>query len=874
MNALFAAGLRSHRQHAWLGLLAVAGIALGVAIATAIALANDAARRSFADSLSGVVGQATHQVVGGSNGVPETAYAPLRAAAVSHGGAAAPLVEAEVAVVSEAGKQAGEAGRPAGQPATVVRLLGVDPFAEAPFRGITAARRPAEGHIAAAAFPLSRLLTEPGTVVLSQATAAALTLNDGVLTVRHGTRRVALRVIATLPDDGNALARSARLVLCDLATAQETLDRVGRLDRVDLILPDAAAEDAVRAVLPAGCELVPAARRGAALQQLTAAFHTNLTALGLIALVVGMFLIANTASFAVVRRRELFARLRAHGATPGQILGLVLGEAAIAGLGASVLGIALGVALANLLLRLVTRTIGDLYASIGPVTLSVEPGVLIQGVVLGVGATLLAAAWPAYEAACTIPRLGLLRTAPERGWRRALPWTVAVGVGLLLAGAALLAWAPPTITCGFIALGLGLIGAAVLVPALVVPLVRLLAVPGYLFLGAALRPLLALATRAVGANLSRTGIAVAALSVACAAALGMSLMVSSFRHALDEWLSATLTADVYVSAPRLVAARVGDQPLDPELVTRLLAVPGIAAVVRKRDAVVGTDRGEAALAAFDPLRTSRNAFSARPAFRNEAERDAAWAAFSGGDVFVTEPFANRRGVTTGDSLVLHTPDGDHRVAIAAVLADYSSDQGCIYLDRVRYRAWFHDEAVTALAINADPGVEATALVERLRAAAGDAPLYITPGATLKAASLTVFDRTFAITSLIRWMAAGVAVLGLIAALAAVQLERARSTARLRAIGLTRGGVLALALGECLLTGLAAGLLALPLGIGLAAGLTQVINRRSFGWSMELHLDPWQLALTVALAAGAALVAGIVPAWRAGRRNLVEFLHAE
>jgi putative ABC transport system permease protein len=853
MRTLFLAGWRSHRQHPWLGLLSIAGIALGVAIATAIALANAAARRSFAESLDGVVGQATHQVVAGSTGLPETAYPVLRAAAMAHGGYAAPLVEAEVAVV--------------GQPGSSVRLLGVDPFAEGPFRAAAAATQRGSGPTGNA-LPLARLLTEPGAVVLSSATAAELHLTGNLLTVRYGTRRVNLPIIATLPDNGNALTRANRLVLIDIASAQEALDRVGRLDRIDLILPDAAAEAAVRAVLPPGCELVPAARRGEALRQLTAAFHTNLTALGLIALLVGMFLIANTASFAVVRRRELFARLRAHGATPGQLATLVLGEACIAGLCAAVLGLALGVALAQVLVGLVTRTIGDLYANIGHAAIGNEPLVLVQGLLLGVGATLLATAWPAWDAARSTPRLGLLRTGSERAWQCALPWIAAAGATLLAACAATLAWAPATIPAGFAAIGLGVLGAAVLVPALVVPLVRLLALP------ARRQPLVALAARAVDANLSRTGIAVAALSVACAAALGMALMVSSFRRALDEWLSATLSADVYLSAPRLVAARVGDAPLDPVLVTQLLAVQGIAAVVPKRDSVIGSDHGELALVAFDPLPTSRLSFVARPAFGSTGERDAAWDAFARGAVFVTEPFANRRALTTGDQLVLRSPTGDHPVRIAAVLADYSSDQGCVYLDRGIYRAWYHDDAITALAITASPEVGAATLVSRLRETAGDAPLYLTPGATLKAASLTVFDRTFAITSVIRWMATGVAVLGLIAALAAVQLERARSTARLRAIGLTPGGVLGLALAECLLTGLAAGLLALPIGIGLAAGLTHVINRRSFGWSMELHLDPWQLLLTVTLAAGAAVLAGIIPAWRAGRRNLVEALHAE
>lgn len=852
MSVLTTVAWRSHRQHPWLAVLAILGIALGVAVSTAIALANAAARQAFSDSVTGIVGNATHQVVAGSNGVPEGAYAAIRAAALSHGGAAAPVIEAEVALVDHPGR--------------TLRLLGVDPFAEAPFRASSGAL------IHKQAFPFARLLTEPGTIVVSQATADALQLGPSVA-IRHGTTTHALTLIATLADDGNAVTRQATIALCDVATAQEILGRQGRLDHIDLRVPDGEALSAITAVLPLGTEIVPAARRSDSLRQLTDAFHTNLSALGLIALVVGMFLIANTASFAVVRRRELFSRLRAHGATPGQILRLVLGEALLAGVLASILGVVMGTALAQLLIKLVTRTIGDLYANIGPAAVVIEPRIVVQGLALGVIATVLAALWPALDAARSAPRLGLLRTGPEHAWQRAVPWLGLGGGGLLIVCAIILFFLPATIFAGFAGLGCGLVGAALLVPALLVPVVTMLAWP------LRANPILTLASRAVGANLSRTGIAVAALSVACAAALGMTLMVASFRSALDTWLATSLTADVYVSAPRLIAARVGDTPLEPELTRQLLAVPGIAQVLPKRDAVISAQfpdgsTSEVSLQSFTPLPESSTAFVARPAFASTSERNAAWAAFEAGSIFVTEPFATHRHVTVGDQLTLMTPVGPQHVSIAAVMVDYSNDQGAVFLHRLRYQTWFADDTVTALALYATPDVSAETLCQRLRIAAGDAPISISSSRALKVASMTVFDRTFAITAVIRWLAAGVAVLGLIAALAAVQVERARTTARLRAAGVTPNEVIGLALGECLFTGLAAGLLALPIGVLLAAGLTHVINRRSFGWSMTLQIDWGQLFLTVALAAAAAVVAGLFPAWRASRRPLAEALHAD
>ena len=836
LSPVWRASFRSHARHPALAVLAIVGIALGVAVTVAIALANRAAREAFADSVTEVVGNATHQIVAGSAGLDERDYPALRAAIRARGGQAAPVIDAEVALVD--------------QPGQVVRLLGIDPFAERPFRARTAAFSGGDVRI-------DRLLTEPGT-------ALAANLPVGLVRIRHGTRFAVLDITARLASTTTA----TKVIAVDIATAQEVLGCLGRLDRIDVILPDGAES----LPLPPGADLVPAARRGEALQQLTAAFHTNLTALGLIALVVGMFLVANTASFAVVRRRELFARLRAHGATPGQIVSLVLGEVALAGFAASFLGVVAGSLLAQLLIRLVSRTIGDLYVPIAPLLAMPAPTVLLQGVLLGTLASVLAAIVPAREAACIVPRLGLLRSAVEANAVRSAKWLVVLAAVGGLAGGAVL-WLLPGIVAGFSGLGLLLVAAAALVPVLTVPLTRVLGWPWRQ------QPLAALAVRAIAVNRSRTGLAVAALSIACAAALGMTLMVSSFRTALTTWLATTLTADVYVSAPRLIAARVGDQPLAPDLVARILAVPGIRSVISKRDTIVpvGLPDGrllDVTVAAFAPLPDSRQQFPARPAFANEAARNAAWDAFANGAAFVTEPFAAKQRVRTGDRLQLRTPSGNREVVIAAVLVEYSSDQGYVYVDLAQYRAWFNDQAVTALALNADVGVNGEELATRVRQVAGDVPLAVTPGATLKSASLTVFDRTFAITAVIRWLAAGVAVLGLIGALAAVQLERARTTARLRALGLTPRGVIGRATAECLLTGTAAGLLAVPIGIGVAAGLTHVINRRSFGWSMDLTIDPWQLILTVLLAAGAAGVAGLLPAYRASRVRIAEALHEE
>ncbi len=295
MSRLLArASLRHLAQHPWLTALSLLGIALGVAVVVSIDLASGSAMRAFERSTESVSGRATHQVVGGPSGIPEAFYGALRLAPGAP--VAAPVVEGSV-------RARGGDKRP-------LTVLGVDPFAEKPFRPYV------EGEVTGG---VSTMLTEPGAALLSAATARALGVEAGgsFEVVADGlTRR--LRAVALLrpSDEGTARALEG-LVLTDLSTAQEVLGQLGRLTRIDLKLPDEAALRAVEARLPPGLEVVKPSARGGHVEQMTRAFRTNLLALSLLALVVGMFLIYNTMTFSVVQRRTQLGRMRAVGFTRG-----------------------------------------------------------------------------------------------------------------------------------------------------------------------------------------------------------------------------------------------------------------------------------------------------------------------------------------------------------------------------------------------------------------------------------------------------------------------------------------------------------------------------------------------------------------------------
>ena len=537
---LLRASLRHLLRHPWQAGLSILGIALGVAVVVSVDLASGSARRAFGLSAEGVTGRATHQIVGGPGGLDERVVGRLARELGVH--PLAPVVEAWVGVE--------------GAPGRALQLLGVDPLSEAPFR-------PYLGRGAgASARALATFVTEPGAVLLARETAAELGVAVGDTLVLRVTGRLRpVRIVGLIdPEDARSRQALAGLVVADVATAQELLDQPGRLSRVDLALPDGArgveALGRVRAILPPGVEVVPAAARSEFVGGLTRAFDVNLRALSLLALVVGVFLAYNTMTFSVVQRRATLGMARALGVTRAEIVAVVLADALLVGLVATALGLGLGVGLAHGLLRLVTRTINDLYFIVVVRDLAVSWAVLAKGAALGLGATLLAAIVPAAEAAAAPPGAAMQRVALETRARRAAPRAAAAGVLVLGAGGILVGWAGPSLPWSYAGLFAIVVGAALLTP---LAMVGAAAVAGP-WLGRALGLPGRMAARGVVATLSRTGVAVAALMVAVAAAVGVGVMIGSFRATVVRWLDTSLVADVYVSAPTFVGGGAATRP--------------------------------------------------------------------------------------------------------------------------------------------------------------------------------------------------------------------------------------------------------------------------------------------------------------------------
>ncbi|WP_435104177.1 FtsX-like permease family protein [Arhodomonas sp. AD133] len=810
MRWLLLAGRRALYREPMQWMLALVGIALGVAVVVAVDIANRAAQSALNNAVERVAGAATHQVVAGPEGVPEIFYRRLRVALG---------VDRALPVVSGAVTVRGRR----------FQLLGVDPFAAQPFMTPLATDTGVELSL--------RMLTHSETVAVSRETAQRLGVGTGeAFALDGGAGSARVRVAAVFTDRGGAFAD---VLVADIAVAQALLGRFGRLDRIDLILePSAAAK--VRAALPPGVELLPAGRRRDALAAMTDAFHVNLRALSLLALVVGVFLVFNTMSFLVVRRRGMLASLRALGATRGQIVTQVLADAGMLAVGGTLVGLPAGMVLGAGLTGLVAATVDQLYLTI-PEVHTWQPLALAVGGALGLAGPLVAAVPSALEAAGVAPRAGLQRTSLEQRALRSARRMAFAGGAAVVGGTAAVA-ASEGLTAGFVGLFALILGAALLAPLWVRMLARLAA-------GGRLG--WRLAVRGAGASLSRTGIAVAALAVAVATVIGVATMISSFRGSVVAWLEASLRADFYVSA---------DGALPDGAAATVAALPGVDHVTRSRHVRLPVEDG------YLDLRAVALAEEDRAAYPMVTGGDGAWRAFaSARAVLVSEPFAARRGLGVGERLSLTTPEGPVNLRVAGIYRDYANVRGTVLMRLALYRRLWRDTRLTGLGVHLAEGADAATLARRIQAH-WPARVGVTDNRTVFRRSLAVFDQTFRITGVLRLLAAVVAFVGVLGALMALQLERRREIAVLRALGLTRAGVAVQVFGQSGFLGAAAGVWAMPLGIGLAWLLVTVINRRAFGWTLEFALQPAALAQGVTLAVSAALLAAAWPAWALARRE--------
>ncbi|MEM9601277.1 MAG: FtsX-like permease family protein [Pseudomonadota bacterium] len=819
--ALVRSSLRFYAQHPWQACLALVSVALGAAIVVAVGLANQSALQAFDQAITALSPNATHRVISRRGAVP----APVLTTLVREHGVSRVWPELQVSgTVYRGGQRVGEMSLHAAMP-----LLQPLPAADG-------------GRQPLSADALAQWLGGAPVVALSDDLAKAFGVQVGdTLDFRLGDRRHALQVDTLF--DAPGLVRAG---IADVSLVQSLSGGDGSFEAVSLSLSDDQARTLQRRLAPE-LQLVSLGQSRVQFENVTRAFRISVRAMSLLTVLVGAFLVYNTLVFLVLRRRRTLGAARLIGATRGQLFALLLFEAVVLGMLGAVLGLVLGVALATGVLGLLDRVFVDIYRGDSAPRLLLAPAQFLIAFGVTMFSVCCAALGPAREAALTDPTALIRQALPATAESPRFVGATLLGLGLMGCGAAIV-----VLGDGIVGAYLGLfcvvIGYGAVVPSLIHGLLIVVA-PALRTRGVQLRLILT----TVRQSLSRTALAVSALALALAAVMGIASMVGAFRASVDTWLEQTLSSDLYVTPVR----DEGAQPVGPDQQAALAAVPGVASISAGRRLRARVNALDTELLVIQPGAHSVRGFPMR-----STATSTLFDAFEAGEgVLVSEPLARRLSLSPGDAVRVTWSHGDAESRVLGVYRDYSSSQGVMALGhRLAQRAGdargFNSVGL-ALSDSADKAAvfaATEALASRFRT-----PYRVTDSEAIRTQSLAVFDRTFAITDVITLLVTVVAVLGVFGALTAVLMERQGEFAIMRAVGLTPRQLQGLLFGLAAVLGCLAALFALPLGAALAWVLTDVINTRAFGWSIDLHFRASVFFSVGLLGPLAAIAAAVMPA---------------
>jgi putative ABC transport system permease protein len=835
----------------------VAGVALGIAVVVAIQLTNASSVRGFARALEAVAGKTAVEVIGSGAGVDETLLPSL--GWLRDYGVVSPVIEGSAALVIGDIKQLSRREMEA------VKVLGVDILRDQPFRDYKLVAVASESGTDVTTQKFLEILTDERSVVITEKLARRRGFTiGGEIRLMIGDRVGSYIVRGLLKDEGPARVLDGNFLLMDIAAAQLAFDRIGRVDRLDVLLPEGADLDAslesIAKRVPPGLTAQRPGRRGEQVETMLAAFHTNLTALSWIALIVGLFLVYNTITISVVARRQEIGTLRALGLTRRRVLALFLGEAAALAVAGIALGLALARMLADVAVGMTASTVSTIYIATVAAPPDMNWGHVGLAVAIGLPLSLLAAAIPALEASRVPPTAAMLgHDTLEMRLRLRPLMLIAPAIVLAMAyGLALLPAVGRRPMFGYASSLALVIGASLLVPAIMFGLAGISRT--------VLRRRLGVEGLLAHANLTsaipRLSISVAALSVSLAMMVAIAVMIGSFRDTVVYWVSQTLKADLFIG-PGVRPTTGSGQTVSPEVIAAVESHPDVAGVdqFRNVDLIYEGNLTVLGAGAFEVVLTHgsllfKSPRDARAQLQNAIGRDA---------VIVSEAFSNRYHKKDGDTLTLATPEGPKDFAIAAVYYDYASDRGVIVMDRGTFRQYYGDLPPTGvsayLKAGADPEKVRSEILARLdeghRA-------FIYSNQTLRNEILRVFDSTFAITYSLEVIAIIVAMLGVAGTLLTLVLERRRDLSLLRLSGADRAQVQRMVIIEAALIGAVSQGIGLAVGFALSLVLIYVINVQSFGWTIQFHLPVAFLIQASIVVIMATSIAGIYPARRAAQ----------
>jgi len=814
------------RHHPWRNLAALLAVMLGVALAFSVQLINQSALGEFSSAVRAVNGEPDFELRSQRGGFDEGLYG--RVATQPQVAIASPIVELDTYAFDAQGQR------------VPLHVVGVDALVAGP---LSPALMPRPAAPASAASDAAE--DDDRFAVLA---ADSIFLNAQAQLQLGHPRRVRLQTTAgsvELQVRGSIGANGPALAVMDIAGAQSTFGWSGRLSRIDVRLAPGADRAAVlRALaLPEGVRAASPDEAAQRVSNVSRAYRVNLTVLALVALFTGAFLVFSILSLSVAKRQPQLALLGVLGLGGRERLQLVLAESALLGLVGSLLGLGLGTGLAALALRLLAGDLGGGYfPGVAPqLQFSALAAIAYGG--LGVAAALVGGWLPARAAQQLAPALALKGLGTQQG--RAARWPGPV----LLIGGVLLALMPPIAEiplAAYVSVACLLLGGIACVPAGVAALLSLLK--------PSTRPLALLAIERARHQRNTATIAVAGVVASLSLAVALTVMVASFRDAVTHWLDTVLPADLYLRA----AAGPGGNDvltLPPQLLQRAAAIGGVLRVESQRVSVVQLDpqrpgvmliaRPETALPLVGELLPLP-----------DGERAA----------YVSEAMVSLYGAAPGTRLDLPLPNGQRaRLFVRGVWRDYARQHGAVALTSTDYQQLTGDTQVNDMALWLAPGADAGAVQAALRAAAQASGLdgrlleFASPG-EIRALSLRIFDRSFAVTYWLQAVAIAIGLFGIAASFSAQVLARRKEFGLLAHLGLTRRQVLAVVSIEGAVWTAAGALLGLLLGLAVSVVLVKVVNPQSFHWTMDLLLPLGRLTALCA----AVIAAGTLTAWLSAR----------
>ena len=809
--------------------LTVLGVALGVASVVCIQIINRNSLAAFRGSIQAVSGDADFTILSRTPTLPETLYP--KALGTPGVVAAWPLCRLDVAL-----PDSGD---------VFLEVLGIDFFAPV--------RMPWEGERGED----WEVLAQPGWVAVGPKLAKEMGWVVGDrFEVSSGSRRVQLVVGALVDFQRLTPFASGKLAVMDISQVQSLLARPGEIDQIDVSLhPDTNLPEVVVDLqdrLGPSVRILTPEQRESAASDLLEAFRLNLTALSLISLFVGLFLVYSSTQALLVRRRAEFGVLRSLGATRAQLLGLILREVLLIGMLGVALGIPLGYWAAQANVEVVSATLSNLYLLEEIESLEIPFWIYLLAGMIGIGGAVAGALIPALDMSRRQIRALLMPPVlHQKVGSLALPLFLGGAVILVLSGSWYQLYGWTWKPSGFV------LGIAVL---LAIPLSTPLFVRGITTSVRAGRFGLGYSLKSLGARLQTTSFAVSSLAVAVSMLMGITLMVGSFRRTVEVWVGVTVKADIYVSTPSF-RGRGNQATLDDHLVSSISNLPGIGAVDRLRKLEVYSGDREIYLAGVDmSLVGGEGRF---PLLHGDPLQ--AWPLLRQGKaVLIGETLAHKANLGVGDRLAVSTPGGEVRFPIVGVYYDYSPGKGLAVVDFEALGQHLGPGPAHSLALYLQAPEETDRVVDQLKLHYAETPLRFRSNRNLRQRVLKIFDQTFAITRLLQAMCLLIAVCGITLTLLILARERISELALYRALGALRRQIFWVFVGKGLgigLLGLALGLLG---GVALAAILIFVINRAYFGWTIQVYW-PWaSLIRQAATILGAALLASFYPALRASQ----------